>query len=282
MSSGKYAKSNKNKKKSNNTKNNNVTNETSVSKNAKNAQSAKTQNKNINAGAAKTSSPIPTPPQKPANLNQHAYDLFIGENAKNDFTDTKESTKTQTIPGFITLPKSTTSTNAKDDITNTMSPNTKITSFTSSAMPAPKIKTNKMAENQLNRTNKHNEPHTNQQTTQTKQPSNIGKNKTQNTNESHNANKLDFSHPVSRVRQQKKKLVASIDWEREDRIRVKAAERDGLITGFIALLVMAMFFGVYMMLSLIFPAISPNVLASKIGDTVISWVFSLVSGCIRL
>lgn len=91
--------------------------------------------------------------------------------------------------------------------------------------------------------------------------------------------RMNFSGSVSKDQKDKKARAAAIDWERESRISVKAAERDGLIDGMIVVFVMAMFFCCYMMLSKIFPGIGPDVVSAKAADAVIGLVFSLISGC---
>lgn len=72
--------------------------------------------------------------------------------------------------------------------------------------------------------------------------------------------------------------VMVISWEQEEALRIKAAERDGLITGFIMICVMAMTYGIYMLVAQSHPEIGPQALGDRVLYVFLDWIMDFMTG----
>jgi hypothetical protein len=66
-----------------------------------------------------------------------------------------------------------------------------------------------------------------------------------------------------------------INWEEEERLSILAAKRDGTIAGLIMCFVMAVTFGLHMLVAQFIPSISPNILVSNVANEFLSWIFGI-------
>jgi hypothetical protein len=98
-------------------------------------------------------------------------------------------------------------------------------------------------------------------------------------NGSTRSSRIDLTNSITKNRKLAKRQIAEVDCEQVKELKIKAAERDGLITGVIMVAMMAVSYGLYTILYSFFPAISPDTLTDRLASTIINLVFGLIAGC---
>jgi hypothetical protein len=72
-----------------------------------------------------------------------------------------------------------------------------------------------------------------------------------------------------------KKILNS--WQKEDELRLKAVEKDGLLTGIILLSAMVAFGAIYMLMAAVWPSIEPQALGNKVICVLLRYVTDIIT-----